>query len=333
MLLVPDVYLPEDGSLESLPVAQSPQRFDSARPVQGGWRAWLARRLGRPDLVFAGEAEVVATSLPDHLGASAAAGAAEAGGPHAAGAAHWLATPVSFSAAMDHVRLPQDGLLELDASSRAELAADFGRVLGGGELVLQPVAADAFLLRGLDAVGAVTCDPARALGTDISSALPSGPGSRPLRALMAEIEMWLHEHPVNRGRSARGLAPVSNLWLWGGGAVPAVEGDERDARPDVVIASGDAWVAAVARLSGAKRRGPVADVAELLSDPADIGIAVLPRCAPHFESQWLQPAVAALRRGALRELALVGNDRAVGLRDSDRWRFWRPTRGWLAALH
>jgi hypothetical protein len=311
--------------------------------VQGGWRAWLARRLGRADLVFAGEAEVVAMSLRDEPQAAAAvqtaaadaAGAADAhaDATRAPCAAHWLATPVAFAAAMDHVRLPQDGLLELDVATRAALAADFGRVLGGGELILQPVAADAFLLRGLDAVGAVTCDPARALGTDIGAALPSGPGSRPLRALMAEIEMWLHEHPVNRGRSARGLPLVSNLWLWGGGAVPAEETVRCDARPDALIASGDAWVTAVARLSGAMLCAPVTELENLLSNPADLGIAVLPRTAPQFESRWLEPAVAALRRGALREICLLGNDRAVALRAADRLRFWRPSRGWLAALH
>lgn len=329
MLLVPDVFLPADGALESLPVAQFPQRFGAARPVQGGWRAWLAGRLGRPDLALAGEAEVVALSLPEDAQGAAAPGAARG-----TGAANWLATPVALNAALDHVRLPQSGLLELDAATLAELAADFGRVLGGGELALQPVAADAFLLRGLDAVGAVTCDPARSLGTDIGAALPSGPGSRPLRALMAEIEMWLHEHPVNRRRGERGLAPVNNLWLWGGGAVPAADaGDHPATASDIVIASGDAWVAALARLSGATLHAAVTDVAPLLSHPARLGIAVLPRMAPQFESQLLQPAVAALRRGALRELWLVGNDRAVGLRDSDRLRLWRPARGWLAALH
>jgi hypothetical protein len=252
----------------------------------------------------------------------------------AAGTGYWLATPVGFAAGLDHVRMPLDGLLELDADSSIELAADFQRVLGGGELELRPVAPDAFLLRGLAADGAVTSDPARSLGTDIGAALPSGPGSRALRALMAEIEMWLHEHPVNRRRAAQGRAAISNLWLWGGGAAPASgAGAASEMAHGVLIMSADAWVVAVARLAGAGVQGPSSGIATLLQAPADIGIAVLPRSVAQFEAQVLPPALEALRRGALREIWLVGNDRAVSLRDSDRLRLWRPARGWLAALH
>ncbi|MFO1427193.1 MAG: hypothetical protein U1F11_09500 [Steroidobacteraceae bacterium] len=337
VLLLPDLFLPADSPFDALPPARLPLRFGAARPAGGGWRGWLAQRLELPALALAGEAELVA------WGGSAAQGT-RAGGDVAAtaeccdahspeDAEHWLATPVSLQAGLDHVRLPADGVLELDAGGAAELAADFNRVLGGGELELRPVAADLFLLRGLEASGAQTQDPARTLGSDIRDALPNGPGSRELRALASEIELWLHDHAVNRRRAALGLKPVTSLWLWGGG--DPLPGGLQPAPPrdDVIVASADAWVAALARAAGAPLRPPAGALDALLAEAADLGIAVMPRVLAGFEERTLAPAVAALRRGALRELWLVANDRAVNLRDADRWRLWRPRRGWLAALH
>src|SRR4030095_13543732 len=60
-------------------------------------------------------------------------------------------------------------------------------------------------------------DPARILGASISEALPAAADSPALRRLGAEIEMWLHDHAVNRERAGRGQLPISALWLWGGG--------------------------------------------------------------------------------------------------------------------
>ena len=36
-----------------------------------------------------------------------------------------------------------------------------------------------------------------------------------------ELQMLLHDHPVNQAREARGELPVNSLWLWGGGRQPS----------------------------------------------------------------------------------------------------------------
>src|SRR6202008_4675572 len=40
--------------------------------------------------------------------------------------------------------------------------------------------------------------------------------------LGAELEMWLHSHPLNHFRQQRGELPVSTLWLWGGGELESL---------------------------------------------------------------------------------------------------------------
>jgi hypothetical protein len=37
---------------------------------------------------------------------------------------------------------------------------------------------------------------------------------------MTEMQMMLHEHPVNQSREARGEPAVNGTWFWGGGVMP-----------------------------------------------------------------------------------------------------------------
>jgi hypothetical protein len=45
---------------------------------------------------------------------------------------------------------------------------------------------------------------------------------RNIRRLQSEVQMLLHEHPVNAARQARGLLPVNSFWLSGCGVAQAV---------------------------------------------------------------------------------------------------------------
>lgn len=42
----------------------------------------------------------------------------------------------------------------------------------------------------------------------------------PWYKLLNEMQMFLHQHPVNQARQQRGLLPINSLWFWGGGARP-----------------------------------------------------------------------------------------------------------------
>jgi hypothetical protein len=62
--------------------------------------------------------------------------------------------------------------------------------------------------------------PEQALGEDLSQHLPPGVEGRPWRILLNDIQVLLHQHPLNTARRNRGVAPVNCLWLWGGGVLP-----------------------------------------------------------------------------------------------------------------
>ena len=53
--------------------------------------------------------------------------------------------------------------------------------------------------------------------------LPTNGDTALHRKVLGEIELALHEHPVNLQRESEGRQPVNSLWLWGGGIAPPAE--------------------------------------------------------------------------------------------------------------
>ncbi|ADE14053.1 signal peptide protein [Nitrosococcus halophilus Nc 4] len=58
-------------------------------------------------------------------------------------------------------------------------------------------------------------------GKHIEPGLPGGPEASRWRALLNEIQMLLHDCPLNREREEQGLSPVNSLWFWGAGEAPS----------------------------------------------------------------------------------------------------------------
>jgi hypothetical protein len=62
-----------------------------------------------------------------------------------------------------------------------------------------------------------TSSPDRARAGALSDALPRGDDGPVWRRWQDEIQMLLHNHPVNAAREAAGAAPANAVWFWGGG--------------------------------------------------------------------------------------------------------------------
>ncbi|HEU4623931.1 MAG TPA: hypothetical protein VFS52_04160 [Steroidobacteraceae bacterium] len=179
-------------------------RYGTAQPLTQGWRPWLAAWAGRAAL--AGEPP-----------ASIASAASRSMASLDETPMVWLATPVHFVAGLSSVHLDPRGLLQVEPSVRQMLAAEFNTTFAGSGFQLEALGSAGFLLRGPTIAAVTTVDPARVLGGSITEALPTAADAPRLRRLSAEIEMWLHDHPVNQERMQRGRLPISALWFWGGG--------------------------------------------------------------------------------------------------------------------
>jgi len=266
----------------------------------------------------------------------------------------WLATPVHLVAGIDTVRLHPAGLLTLDETEQQQLADDFAKVFEGSGWTLKATGRRELLLGSAAPHHARSSDPARWLGADPGQGTSTGAQARELRRLASELEMWLHEHAVNRARSARGELAASGLWLWGGALAPAPAAPVAVSTQPVSAGAGatplcvfgaDLFLEGLARLAGSCSR-PLpapwpADRAALQIDADSdaivhcmLGAAQGPESLLALESQLVAPLMRQLRRGDWNALTLLVGDRAVTLRRPG-WRLWRPlkrSRPWWQSL-
>jgi len=146
--------------------------------------------------------------------------------------------------------------------------------------------------------------------------LPAGEAGAGYRRLLSEIEMALHEHPVNLERQADGRLPVNSLWLWGGGVSPAAEtrpmpplfGDDPLLRGHWLRHTGlaESWPGSMAACAEASVAGFVA-----VAPPDDIdGAATLLRELRELLQRGRLPRIVFLTRDGIR----VELRRAHGLR-------------------
>lgn len=136
--------------------------------------------------------------------------------------ATWLsADPAWVQPDMNGVRLLACGQLQLGMDEAQSFAAPLRPIFDEAGIQLEISTPDRWHLKlpvntSLPSFAA----PEQALGEDLSQHLPQGAEGRCWRVLLNEIQVLLHQHPLNAQRRARGLAPVNSLWLWGGGSLP-----------------------------------------------------------------------------------------------------------------
>ncbi len=361
VLVISDLYVaPETAGRELpagivLPGLQHVGRFGTRSKLGRGWRTWLSQWLtGR---------ESGSTAAVAAAGISPAVPRAVPGAPPPAAPMVWMATPVHLVAGLTSLHLDRRSILRLASNDQSALAAEFARIFHDSGFHLQPLDSGDFLLFGPQLRLAESPEPARAMGASIADAQRADMADPTLRRLGSEIEMWLHENPVNAARDRRGEAPVTGLWLWGGGAAPqlgpaAAPGLQVGAPVDAVLRTGGPGAADIAFGRDAYLRGLWSTIGQnVLTLPPQLGAvfsypharraALAIEVGPmlHANPTWaffdavtqidrdfVAPAVDALRRGTLERLVILANDHQLTLRARDRYKVWRRMPPGLSGL-
>ena len=242
------------------------------------------------------------------------------------GSAWWLrADPAHLQATRADLTLARSGDLGLTPPDCAALAETINRHFAGDNLELVAACTDRWYLRAAQPQDLVTTPPEQAAGRSIDALLPRGGQALAWHRRLNEIQMLLHEHPVNLAREARGELPVNSVWLWGGGVRPAC----------AALAGHSVWTDAplahgLALCAGTPCSRLPAGAAEWL-EQAGHGHHFLALeselDAASLEQRWIAPLLAAVRAGRLDRCALVGCHRTELLRFTlsrrDLWKFWR----------
>jgi len=156
--------------------------------------------------------------------------------------------------------------------------------------------------------------PEQALGEDLYYHLPQGAEGRRWRILLNEVQVILHQHPLNAARRERGLPPVNHLWLWGGGVLPASVASSLNG-----VVGDDLLLTALAQRAGiaviARTESAVAAAAPgSLVDLQDLPVEVI-------AERWM-PSLLMLAKQHAVQLSFASGERWLH-RPWHRLRFWR----------
>ena len=235
---------------------------------------------------------------------------------HDAGDALWLAAdPAWVRPDINGIRLMACGHLQLDMPQAQALAAPLLPLLAEFDMQLEVSTPDHWHVRlPADTLLPEFSAPEQGMGEDLAQHMPQGPAGKRWRLLLNEVQVALHQNPLNAARRARGLPPVNTLWLWGGGRLPQTGHSMLRG-----VVSADVLLGAVAQRVGLEplARTP-ANVARAgagwLIDLQDVP-------ASEVEAQWW-PMLEPLGVRHLLALHFASGDRWLQ-RPWHRWRAWR----------
>jgi hypothetical protein len=242
------------------------------------------------------------------------------------------AAPVHLMAALDHLRLASPAPLPLGVEESRQLVADLNQRLAGRGFTLHEDG-HGWLCRCPDHLDCRATPPEQAIGGNLRELMPTGRDAVRLIAWINELQMALHEHPVNARRESRGLPPVNSVWLWGFGEAGPVQGTAAE-----VLVTDDDWLAGLWRLHGADAAEPSGLATVLAGEAAvvRIGLASAPGTGPTaqdpsarlqaLEHQVSLPVRDALQSGSVAEVSMLAGPAVWQLGPAARWRFWRRPR-------
>ena len=168
----------------------------------------------------------------------------------------------------------------------------------------------------------------------VANFMPEGPHALAWHRTANEIQVYLHNHPVNAKREARGLRAVNNIWFWGNGTLPIAL-----TAPASVLAMHSPQARGLARAAGVEPIGvgrfadlPAADSAlvelnTLLGPSRYLDIQRWQAALEALERDWFAPLREALRARKLRSATLLVPDergsRRLVLTPARLLQFWR----------
>lgn len=105
--------------------------------------------------------------------------------------------------------------LEIQEQEVQAILTSLNALLSGEQLTLVAPHSERWYLQPNTAVASEFLALPLALGRPLPPQTIHGDDAKFWKRLQSEIQMTLHEHPVNESRQARGLLPINHLWIWG----------------------------------------------------------------------------------------------------------------------
>ena len=251
---------------------------------------------------------------------------------------YWLrADPVHLRIEQNHILLADSQMFKISVKESNQLADIVNQHFAKDDLVFLPLSPDRWYVSIEKAPNIQLHTLSQMAGTNINNSLPSGEDKAIWHNRFNEIQMLLHEHPINQARQDRGELAINSLWFWGGGCMP-----QPVTSAYTQIWSNDMLARALALVSGAQHTNLPVN-AEIWQETAEHGnhlivLDALWRKTQYnnvhgwredlkaFEQNWFAPLYTALKKGQITQLTLTAIEKNIA-RDftvtrKNLWKFW-----------
>lgn len=248
-------------------------------------------------------------------------------------AAIWCCDPVALQADRDSAVLLGNEHLSITPDESNTLLADLNQHFAEQGLRFSSVTPQQWLVQLPRALTLTTTPLNQAHWQNVRHCAVAGADAQQWRVWLNEIQMLLHQHPLNQRREERATPPINSVWLWGGGAYQSVMAPALD-----IVYSDDALIYDLARSMGIKSEVLPLDVATLLwGNNENVGLFLFDLTAlfaqgdyaawltilKNWDNRILKPLLAKLNTGELEELRLITDHYCFVLRRRHLLRWWR----------
>lgn len=275
------------------------------------WREWLVSGIGAgPELLRRNPAGpcVMASATPE----------LPAGGLG-------CLQPVHLRTAIDHLQMSAPAEWTLTGEESRSLIDSLSEYLAGTGFRLYFISPGLWILHADRMIECETVAPEAVVGVNIREAMPSGRDADSVNRLITELQMLLHEHPVNQHRRRQGRPTVNSVWPWGFG---------QRGRPSTValpeLYTDDRWLRGLWALHG----GPGFDLSSVYDGQVNIHTTFMlaaaqpPQADPlaalrSVERSVFQPLKNALRSGKQGTTRILFGSREIEFTGRAQWRPWR----------
>ncbi|OAM51179.1 hypothetical protein A7981_10575 [Methylovorus sp. MM2] len=179
---------------------------------------------------------------------------------------------------------------------------------------------DGFYLRLQQPPEITTTSPELVVGKDIRPYMPQGKGATKWHGILNEVQMLLHDHPINQLRERKGLVPINSIWLSGGGVVQLASKVAQNIYGDSQLARG------IAKMNGNSLSALPADIDHWLKAAQDDVIWIIDDISSIGGASFIK-MLSLLRRRRIHDLVLYfglqGHVLHAQIKSSDTWRIWR----------
>lgn len=254
---------------------------------------------------------------------------------------YWLrADPVHLHIEHDQILLADSRVFPINAAEAGELTGILNRHFAesGHNILFMPLHSARWYLCLKDIPPPQTHPLAEAVNKGIHGLLPYGASACEWRKLFNEVQMLLHEQPLNLAREARGEPAINGVWFWGGGVMP------KSFHSAYTHVCGNNVLAQALALMSGVRYSPLPPEATLLprASPSDKYLVVLDmlqgnasysdaygwrESLKELEKNWFEPLFAMAKQGKFQQLKLsvLGKNghKDFTIRPGDTKKFWR----------